>query len=716
MDQSAIIIAMSAEYITLTFTCGVEFPIHRDLLSKIPYFADASTEQIPYTKPMKQRHITIIAKILAGSKIIPTVDLTSHIDVYTVILLSRFLKLHSDVISTGFIGWTDHQKWLTLWDAEYLYLIWNLHEDLVDFPKFFRYGRGIMESVSKAKELDDLKSQPNLWMEMLRFFKSYDYSTCFKENNDKIHANIQTLNKERDRSWEIFLVDPHEDFLTEFFNHSPVSADIWACAGISVIKVPSIGETTIATKEVVKQRFSTFTHGKITESFPYENVVFAGGAIAKMVAADFQMKNARQSDVDMFIIGKTNEERAKAFESVIKWFSGPNTFYALRGSVATIYIKDVNRKFQIISMNNTNPYEVISRFDLTHIQWCSWRGQFLGTPEACFAMKEKLTRFNNIGRLKTNRLVKALHCGYDIEKNDTIAEKFIDITELILTPNSLQMQQIILSFHGFYYPRTEADMDSEEEKSYILSMIMKDSDASTVSADPAYIVNNVVIGGNFENDYESVLFNTFNADQVANRVQRAALKQVSVRSKFGVIKLTTAMLSVVKVVVLDTGLEITARCDDQAFLDFCAMLENTVFRLFRQQEVTRKLLDGNLLKITIPKYKLDRQIVRGVSCLRTQRGRALDIEEDLKPDDVFQMLFSMLIVMDNEDRAVTLIPIKFVKYQEVDIVVEESVENIPEQAGIQVDYAESLIDEPWCEIGHGVVTELISEKSTKVKK
>jgi hypothetical protein len=54
----------------------------------------------------------------------------------------------------------------------------------------------------------------------------------------------------------------------------------------------------------------------------------------------------------MFVIGKTFEERSKNFEAVVNWFKTydpkaniSRTFYALRGSVTTIYVKNIPRKF-----------------------------------------------------------------------------------------------------------------------------------------------------------------------------------------------------------------------------------------------------------------------------------------------------------------------------------------------------------------------------------
>jgi hypothetical protein len=67
--------------------------------------------------------------------------------------------------------------------------------------------------------------------------------------------------------------------------------------------------------------------------------------------------------------------------------------------------------------------------------------------------------------------------------------------------------------------------------------------------------------------------------------------------------------------------------------------------------------------------------------MRSQRGAALNIEEDLKFGDDIQVLFMLTIIMTQEERAVELSPVKFVKYCKYDpeevakiVQVEENLE------------------------------------------
>lgn len=700
---------MDAVYTTIVVNNDVNFPLSNSTIQQIPFFQGKITGpklMIDIPLEITFRHMNTISKVINKSKILPTVDLQSHLDVLLILRLANYFGISMETISAGFAGWVENRKWIDLWYPEYLYPIYLINEDLVDFRKFFRLHKQPFESITKAAKLPEIRANPDVYIEMLLFFKNYDFNICFDQNNDKVKDRIDMLNKERNLAWELFMVNPHSEFMKDYFNHTPTSYPVWDCKGISVVNPPQAGENTVAPLDVATKRLLEFTYGMlekplndaIQKPFPFANVAFAGGAAAKILGVNYDRRHARQSDADLFIFAKTFEERSRIFEEVLNWFRTYNpvtrisrTYYAMRGSVTTIYIKDIARKFQIISINCTNPYEVISRFDLSHIQWCVLNWQFFGTPEACKAMKERVTRFSNMRRLKTNRLIKALHCGYSIYKTPEIIENHIDITQLIEPlvdektgekSQSIQLQKLIRDLYGFWYPKNEPDMEFEEERQHILCQIEKDANANLVTDDPLFVLSNVTIGGNFENDYESVLYSTFNAATIVNRVQGRRIQRVVLRSKHGVIRLTTGILKVTRVVTHDNGLEIVSKYSEESFREFCNQLEGPVYRMFRAGGVNKHILnDAGEIKFTVPRYKLDMQDRRGISCLRSQRGAALNIEEDLKEGDDIQILFIMEILMYPEERAVDLKPVKFVKYVKYDpetaataVAVEENID------------------------------------------
>jgi len=645
------------------------------------------------------RHLAVIAKILTSGKVIPGVDLDSHADVYLVIKLCRLFGISDDQIGESFLGWTSHSRWLNLHYPEYMYLIYIMVEELIDFKKFFSYRdvESSIEMIDRMSKLEEARANPEIYVNMLIFFKQFKFETCFSENNKKIQEKVDKLNNSRSKLHNLFLINPHMDFLSNYFIYPGESPyDVWSCAGISVNIRPEFGKNTIASRELGLARFHDFTFRYFQNSpnknwpaekqFPFANVVFAGGSISKILGIDYNPKNARQSDCDMFVLGKTFAERQKHFEEVLEWFrtydprskEKSTTFYGMRGSVITIYAKSIVRKFQVISTNYMNAYETISRFDLSHIQWCFWSQSgdmsgltFYGTPEALLSMREKVTRFSNIKRIRAERLIKALHCGYDIIKDPRVINDTIDITLLIERDVNgginEQLQSMIRQLYAFYYPMDYPEMDSIEEKQHIMAMIERDAKSSLITDDPNIVINNTTIGGNFENDYEGTNFKIFNPAIINNRGAGRRVNKTTIKSKHGAVRLTTSTLTIVAANIDDYGVEITAQTFDQEFKDFCRLLEENVYRMYRAGGVTRNILNpADQLKIMIPKYKIDAQSVKGVSLLRNQRGGALNIEEDLRAGDEFQVMFYIEVIMYPNDRAIVLNPLRFVKFVKFD--------------------------------------------------
>jgi hypothetical protein len=673
-----------------------EFPFKDETLLKIPHLAQrwVKGEQIRLDSDydIKFAHLSLLAKVVDRMHPITMVDCTSHADVYTTLLLARSWQITDESLIIGFGNWTEQDGWVELWHTEVLYQIHITLPELVDFKRYFRFHKKPFKNLLPV--LPDALAQPTQtaqpttqtlsaseYIDMLDFFTTYDLSLCFDGNNDEVQTKIELLKKDRKALWKQFMIDPHTPYLADYFKHRICTLPVWSCTGISALPEPVIGDNSLCDFETATLRVAEFTHNQFTDKvvkgttvkFPHANVIFAGGAMAKLLAHKYDAKNARQSDVDLFIFAPTFAERSKVFEQVINWFDTFNTtkttYYALRGSVTTIYIKDLPRKFQIISMNSSTPYDVIGHFDTTHIQWCLWEGRFYGTAGSCLSMCDKVTRFNNTGKIKMERLIKALHCGYSIHKNERVLE-VCDISKIIEDPESMQLKKMIRDLYGWYYPVSNNlfgsnGMDSEEELQHILCMIEKDANATIVTNNPIVVFNNITISGNFENDYESILYSTFNPVLIVARPLNNGMRRVRVRSKHGDVRLTTNIMKVTSVTNTDQGVEIKVTVED-AFREFCTQLETTVFHMFAAGNVNKHVLTDGILTFEITRYQIEMQQKSGVSCFRTQRGAALNIEEDLHVGDDIQVLFSVDLRNENGERWMSISPKKFVKFQKYD--------------------------------------------------
>jgi hypothetical protein len=692
-----------------------ELAFANDVLEGIPYFdtIDRGT-LVEVTVPhvfVTTQHLRAISNIIMSSKMTPTVDLLTHHDVYVVVILCEHFGISSDTVSEGFAGWVDSPLWTSLHRQEWIYPVHRINEDVAGIRKFIRMCKNAFDIIAETVTLRVLRDDPVVYIDTLLFFRNLDFAVCFNGLNERIQQRIDELKADRIAHGHIFMVDPYS--IADYFRYDDMMyssgragiVPLWDAASVSTVPHPQPGEMTIAPADVVFDRFSRFTCGKfgappnknVVTPFPFGNVAFAGGAITKLLAAGYKDSNARQSDVDIFIFAPTFDERSRVFEEVLNWFrvvahvepgetiARPITYFALSGCVTTIYLKNVARKFQIVSTDASTAFDVVGRFDLSHIQWCMVNGRVFGTPDACRAMREKVTRFGNATRLRIERLVKALSCGYSILKTDEVINNHFDITVLVEDPKSIQMRKYLTELHDWWYPVSMNYLDPEEEIQHFMCRIEKDSSATIVTDDPNYVLNNVTISGNFDSDYESLLFGTFNSAAIMNRVVARAANRILLRSQHGLIRLTTPFLKVSGIVCDDTGVTISSHVDNAEFIAFCGRLDTEVFGIYSRDDVTQTIINDSTVTFVLPRYRINSQIEKGISCMRSQRGAAMNIEEDLHPGDNIQVLFLIEVKIFNDFRGVELKPVKFVKHQKYDPETAARVRAVTEEIDKEIE-------------------------------
>lgn len=605
-------------------------------------------------------------------------------DSITAIIVARFLQISEDRIYSvlGELESGINYRHIHLKDTEYMYKLYLLCNVAIDFTRFFSLCPRPMEHVEKMLTLP---MQSSAYIDMMIFFSKYNFTTCFEGYTSKIQTKINTLNRARNALWETFLINPFKSMF-ESLPHTPTAAiDIWSCEGIRCQERPQYGDKTLAQIDTVYARMDEFTCGMLKKSpnegykgvFPVSNVVIAGGSVAKILASDYVAKNARQSDVDLFVIGSTQEERKNVLSQLLEWFASPNTYYAVIGGVVSVYIKNIMRKFQIISCAHTNAYEVVADFDTTNVQWCYYKDKFYGTAQALRAMQEKTARFDALTNLKPERLIKVLYNGYHIVKTPEIVSDFIDITELIKDPSSPQMTKILRGLHSWYYPMTMQGLDEFEEEQHILSQIEKDSNAQIVVKTIPTVMENVTIGVNFRSSYDVTLFSTFNPAQIINNTANRRTTKVTLMTKRGVIKLTTSILRVIDIGIEVGSRVITCAAEDGEFVEFCSKLERDIYTLYKPSGVSRKLINNGEIKFILAEYKIQNHVNRGTTILNSQTNEPLCINDDLRAGDNIQVLFSINMLIYPNDHAVELSPMRFIKY------VEKS-DAEPEQVAIDI--------------------------------
>lgn len=651
-------------------------------------------------------HLGLIFKLLFGYNVMPMVEIASQLDVLKLVTLAKYLEVDMDALMEGFGSWTKYNNWYQMRNPEYLYLLYLICPELVDFATFFSNNDRAIESIKDASELE---IDPTTKIEMLNFYSTFNFGNCHLGNNPRTRKQVESLDKQRAAINSNFLIKPFEH--ADYFKYTPSSLDVWSCENIKVAPRPTLGADTITTLDEFRARFAKFTCGALDKpigqvqvEFPFANVVFAGGSITKLLCNEYDPRHARSSDLDMFIIGENFEAKTQAVADVLAWFDAKfgsnNTYFVPHGSIIYIYIKDLPRTFQIISNDQNTVYDIIGRFDMTHIQWCLYKGDVYGTPAACRSMRYKTVEFTNIGRLKQERIIKALYCGYDVYKDSHVISNLFDVTGIVTDYRGATMQNYLKGFKLFYYPQSQPGLEEDEEREYIRLQVEEHSYGSAAADSWRDAGRKIIIGGNFEADYNSISYDKFNAATVIVQALARNTKECIVMHKTGHLYLTSDRMVVVDVKPTEENHITITLAPTADFIAFTRALETDVYVKYQDTRVENHIVNGkNELNVTILKHILDNQATRGKTFMKSARGEPKNIEEDLKAGDMVRLMFRLKVHL-RENRRVEIVPSGFTSYTtdddnaaEIDFTDIDTIAGAVNAVSTNVDYDSNPYEE-----------------------
>lgn len=146
------------------------------------------------------------------------------------------------------------------------------------------------------------------------------------------------------------------------------------------------------------------------------NIIIAGGSVSRLINSALAKRVIPlNADVDIFIFGKTLEERQAACEYLVREVFEKNfpgkCWYTIKRAVMTITIVGIPRQFQIVCTSAQTSYQILTSFDLTHVQYCYQDGRVLATPDAILSHMYMTTLIKK-NSIFASRLYKSLLDGF----------------------------------------------------------------------------------------------------------------------------------------------------------------------------------------------------------------------------------------------------------------------------------------------------------------
>lgn len=624
---------------------------------------------------------TLFKKIIENKPLKPVQDIVSHKQVYTLLLIHN--KIMGGYKIDSLADFTQNESWVKLMNPEYLYLIYRLAPTYVDYKTFFLKVEKPFSHVVETMKLLDVVADPKLQLEIVKFYDEFSVKSLFDSYNDAVESHIKNIKRSLVEVCDYLLVNPYGLSMT----YQPTTSKVWPTTSVDIITQRTVGQNVMCNYNTFIDRFHKYTCGLIKKSvnpglidkqFPWGDkncgAIISGSSALMMIEANETI--TPRSDIDIFIYGRDPVSRVKLFDELLKWFYLPGkTFYSTEGgtgAVKSVYIVDVPRKFQIVNTAYTHPYQIINRFDLSHIQWlvldCK---QFnvqkmtsgiypFGTHYAIQAMRTQTSEYRNPKNVKTERIVKTMIQGYDLAYDEYINNNVLNIDHFLSADNKSSIQQIKQDIHKWFLPVSIAGVDQNTFNDHVRGMIIATSKASDVATELKMAMKNISAGSSFIDGYESSTCTNFSSDRVYIRGGVVQWKMTyDIMDRNGKITLTSNELVVKEVVTGDGGITITLTSDN-IFKGFVEILETHVFRLFSNRNLTKHIINNNEIKLTVTDAQCQRQMRDIKPLLRDKLGKCLSLGEDLNKDDKVQFVFTMTASLADV-RCINLVPTRFIK-------------------------------------------------------
>ena len=212
-----------------------------------------------------------------------------------------------------------------------------------------------------------------------------------------------------------------------------------------------------------KQNFNNYTQN-LFDGFNWSNVIIAGGLVNKIINPNFEDNLVKgfydNSDIDMYLYGHTKTKKKK-LEYILNFLNDKlGTYYMINFSnVITLIFPNYHCDIQIIIGNYKSPLQIVSDFDLSHLQMLYNGNSVKGTKFNLDALETQTSKIMK-NKITDKLSTKTFMAGYSLEQSDSIT------TNMFYTINK-NINSLKLIFDKYYVPKKSLFFRKKEKELYV---------------------------------------------------------------------------------------------------------------------------------------------------------------------------------------------------------------------------------------------------------
>lgn len=602
----------------------------------------------------------------------------SHYDTLTFLYTATALGFKPEQLQNYCIHPSKDEKWANRKGIEVLPYIGRILPQMFNPRLYFLKSTHPFSIVQTA--YNEYKSRGHRdikrLVRQLTWLQKFDLASLFNEVSAKTIQRLGELKKMRADAFDNVIIDVVNGIESEFVRVTPdrmpeITVDAYPHIYMEEVRVP-IGKNVICDRMGMLRNFEHFTCGVFNKMrlSSFRGIIVAGNSARQCMMFNYAPRAS--SDCDIFVYGKTPQERKETVIQLLKAFEQSyrdKIYFGVVGSVISVYICGIPRAFQIVCGWFRSAYDVINRFDVSHIQ-CGFDmngGSYnpIMTVQCARSLMNYVTEVWNTDQLRTERMVKAIYSGYSIESSEHFVAMNIDLKGSL--ESARLCAEAIEQFCSYYHlPNTMPA--SREEIANVIRHIKQQSKSVEVFTLAGDAIKMLKFDGEFNSVYSTKLWSEFDINKIGVIVPlrrgTKIIKSIGTANRFrsGILKVTGWTIS-------DDDFTLRCMSTEQPFSDHLAALRMSLAGHVRFGARNGQFTTGfdvaGVIKLTIPIERINTMKNYGSGLIIDSKGQALDIDSAFREGDEVYTVYSYGIYRDyvngNTETRPVIVPFKIVR-------------------------------------------------------